>query len=324
MPDIRQNLSRIHHHWVQKYRLDRHEGVVREVTARSLLVADHYDLFSKLYYAQNRKTRPLQAARVYFECLRALIPEFREPGKEKEKHGMIAFLRAFNNLIDQFREKEFDPELGVIPVGRDGVLLDGTHRVSALSGPDRKVQACFFDDVEPDRFNFRHFRARGMSQDVADRSATMIPRFVPDIQARLFVPSSAAPPAKDGFILFYEREFRVREKVLARLERLAGIPLRSPEAGSGHLLRFQLYRGNGNPLPGTVPARDAVALTDLVLTDAGRRKWLHGPLAFCLLRPLELLIDQLRSDKAALFCLYYSRRARLRREKQYSNPEKRP
>ena len=57
MPDIRQNLSRIHHHWVQKYRLDRYEGVVREVPARSLLVADHYDLFSKLYYAQNRKTR---------------------------------------------------------------------------------------------------------------------------------------------------------------------------------------------------------------------------------------------------------------------------
>lgn len=155
-------------HTVALYRLKMQLGVVETLPARELLSPARFDLFAKLYYLRHREKQPDLAKRVYIEHIRCFNPDGKEPGRD-DKTGFDDFLDAFSCLFDEIREHGFNPKKSLIPVGSNGVILDGAHRVAILAFLDLPATICRFDDVvSKGPFDYQYFIKRGLSLDFAD------------------------------------------------------------------------------------------------------------------------------------------------------------
>ena len=161
-------LDLIHPHWINKFHLDSLEGEVKTVPARSLLGAWRFGIFSKMVYIRYRDSRPCLARRVYRESMRCSNPFWKEYGKEDEKYNIRIFLKDFNRLIDSFSVVEFDPNESIVPVGGESHILDGEHRISALSFYDKDVTICEFPDAEMPCLDYSFYKDRWMSDYCMD------------------------------------------------------------------------------------------------------------------------------------------------------------
>ena len=158
-------------HTVEIYDLESHDCVLEKVKARTLLKPQRFDLFAKLYYIRNITSDPANATKVYQAHIKAFNPDGREPGRD-DKDGVEDFVAAFDEIIEEFKSRDFDDTVSVVPVDKNGVILDGGHRVAALAFFDREVTIARFDDVESKcEFDYRYFLDRGLSWSICDRIA---------------------------------------------------------------------------------------------------------------------------------------------------------
>lgn len=160
--------SLIQHHTIKIYQLEGKRHCIKRVKARSLLSPKRFDLFAKLYYAANISTNREYALKVYTEHIKAFNPDGKEPGRD-DKNGVGDFIEAFNSLIEHFSTAEFDESVSIIPVDRNGIILDGAHRVAALALYDKDVVIAQFDDVVAKaKFDYNYFKDRGLSWEICD------------------------------------------------------------------------------------------------------------------------------------------------------------
>lgn len=166
---MKQNiLPLIQEHTRAIYDLENKSFNVKKINARHLLTITRFDLFAKLYYIKYRQSKPEQAKKVYCEHIKVFNPDLREPGRN-DKFGLDKFITTFDTLIQTFKVSSFDDSVSVIPVDKNGVILDGAHRVAALAYFDKEVTIAQFDDVESKGlFNYSYFINRGLSIETAD------------------------------------------------------------------------------------------------------------------------------------------------------------
>ena len=168
-------------HTVEIYDLENHECQIYKVPARSLLKSQRFDLFAKLFYIRNVETEPEEACKVYAEHIKAFNPDGKEPGRE-DKNGVDDFIFAFDKLIAYFSAHEFDDTISIIPVDKNGVILDGGHRVAALAFFDRQVTIAQFGEVVSKcDFDYKYFMDRGLAWDVCDKIAWEMTRWLDDL-----------------------------------------------------------------------------------------------------------------------------------------------
>ena len=180
-------------HTVDVYQLRNHEcRVIEQVPARSLLKPQRFDLYAKLYYIGNVLTNRDNAMRVYGEHIKAFNPDGREPGRE-DKDGINDFVSAFDQIISHFKDHDFDDEISVIPVDRNGVILDGAHRIAALAYFGKTVTIARFDGVEAKcDFDYTYFKNRGLAWDVADTIALEMVKWIDELLVACLWPSTDA------------------------------------------------------------------------------------------------------------------------------------
>lgn len=161
-------------HTVKIYDLKGKECRVETVPARSLLHPLRFDLFAKLFYISNRVQDPFIARKVYIKHIMTFNPDGREPGR-KDKDSLEKFIIVFNQLIDHFANEEFDSTQSIVPVGKNGIILDGAHRVAALSYYNKQITIARFDSVEPKcMFDYHYFLARGLPRSICDIIAKVL------------------------------------------------------------------------------------------------------------------------------------------------------
>ena len=161
----------LQHHTVEIYDLENQKSNILKVPARTLLKSQRFDLFAKLFYIRNIENAPEAAYRVYIEHIMAFNPDGKEPGRD-DKNGINDFISSFDKLITDFRTHEFDDTISIIPVDKNGVILDGSHRVAALAYFDQQVTiAQFVNVVSKCKFDYKYFLDRGLAWDVCDRIA---------------------------------------------------------------------------------------------------------------------------------------------------------
>ena len=189
--DAQMDFSLLQEHTIDIYQLRNHEcRVIEQVPARSLLKPQRFDLFAKLYYISNILTNMENAMRVYCDHIKAFNPDGREPGRE-DKHGITDFVSAFDRIITHFKEHDFDDEISVVPVDRNGVILDGAHRVAALAYFGKNVTIARFDGVEAKcDFDYSYFKNRGMAWDVADMIALEMVKWLEQLLVACLWPST--------------------------------------------------------------------------------------------------------------------------------------
>lgn len=274
----------IHSSWIEKYDLRNHEYEIISLPATELLSCGRFDLFAKLFYIRNRGTRPSLAKRVYLESLHVLVPFGKEWGKEEEKSSFAIHVRAFNDLINEFRSGDFNPSVSVVPIGKDKVLLDGAHRVATLAYYGKDVTVCSFSAVEGLVFPHPSFLESGrITGYVMDLIALEGIRWLKGMD--ILISWSGTFQGSAGPKELYRKDYTLSQKEYSTLRSLAGSPLSGichSDNGSYHI-SFVLFipeSGTGNINEAdcqVVTEKEAVEnLAKLFLTREGRDKWRRG------------------------------------------------
>ena len=97
-----------------------------------LLVPERIDIVCKLYYIDclEKKRNIAFATELYKEHLRAFSQgSFTEPGQEF-KNTFEKYIDCFEKMIDDIKDNGFDVKKSVVPVGENGIIIDGSHRVA--------------------------------------------------------------------------------------------------------------------------------------------------------------------------------------------------
>ena len=136
---------------------------IEEVDARSLIAPERIDLMAKWAYidAKEKALTSDSAKNLYIRHIRAFSEgTFTEPGSE-DKNTIEKYLSTFDTLISDIKEKGFDAEKSLIPVGDDNIILDGAHRCACAAYYGKKVKIIRFPNIKKD-YGAEFFRKRNL------------------------------------------------------------------------------------------------------------------------------------------------------------------
>ncbi|MDH5740480.1 MAG: FkbM family methyltransferase [Nitrospira sp.] len=132
-----------------------------------LLSPARLDVMAKYVYAQEwvRGTHTKWGTHVYRDHLR-VWNEFVE-GDGSGKSSFEDFKAAFDELLTHIAHHGFDERHGLIPTGRNNVIIDGAHRLATALALNLPVKVLRFG-MQPRQYNYAFFQARGLSEEILD------------------------------------------------------------------------------------------------------------------------------------------------------------
>lgn len=140
------------------------EYEIVSVPARTLIKYNRFDLMAKWIYidAKERGVESDFAERIYFDNINAFSSgSFKEPGTD-EKNSFEKYKKGLDALIISIKENGFDETKSLVPVGKNDVLLDGSHRVAVAAYYDQEIKIIRFPKL--DRcYDYRLFQKYLMS-----------------------------------------------------------------------------------------------------------------------------------------------------------------
>lgn len=164
------------------------------VSPKTLLTANRLDLACKLYFIDclEKKVDMSFARQLYQAHLAAFSGgSFVEPG-QNAKNSPQDYYDSFCRLIDDMREHGFDQARSVVPVGDNGAILDGAHRVAIaiyynipLSIVRIPGQSC--------RYDYAYFRDKSLPEEYLDFMAYQFIRFSERVYTVCLWPAADQP-----------------------------------------------------------------------------------------------------------------------------------
>ena len=135
-----------------------------------LLTPCRFDLLAKYLYAKHKHIGSAMewATHVYKEHLRA-FGGFHE-GDHSGKNNFLSFKESFDKVLDAIQQDGFIDDISLVPIGRDRVIIDGSHRLAACLFYQKPIDTVYFD-TEPACYDFSYFIDNGLSLDIADAMA---------------------------------------------------------------------------------------------------------------------------------------------------------
>ncbi|MBR3255936.1 MAG: hypothetical protein IKF97_07015 [Clostridia bacterium] len=129
----------------------------------NLISKYRYDVFIKYYYVQAYITKNNYelAKKIYLNHIKS-FNNFKEP--DGRKNNAKDYIQRFNNLIDSIRHIGINKT--IIPVTKNGEIIDGAHRLSIALYLDIKIQFVIFDLLDTN-YSKDFFVARGFNLDYA-------------------------------------------------------------------------------------------------------------------------------------------------------------
>ena len=105
------------------------------VNAKDLIVSERIDLIAKLLYVRAR-CENLQT-NYFTDLYKATIESFSdgtflEPGNPA-KNSFSKYIEEFDRIISSVKSHGFDPNKSIVPIGENGSIIDGAHRVAACA-----------------------------------------------------------------------------------------------------------------------------------------------------------------------------------------------
>ncbi len=142
--------------------LIRGEYEVKVCKAIELLTYNRLDLAFKLVYLNMRNYHASYAEELYKDHIRAFtLGTFHEYGNE-EKNNFEQYLLDFKDISENIENHGFDSTQTIIPISRDGSILNGAHRLACAIFHDKEV-SCVELAPSPPQYNYECFYKRGVS-----------------------------------------------------------------------------------------------------------------------------------------------------------------
>lgn len=216
-------LQYLQQHTIDLYNLTHKKFELKQVPAHSLLTVNRFDLFAKLFYIKYKEINPDLALKIYVEHIKAFNPDFKEPGRT-DKSTLSQFVQTFDHLISHFELHEFDKNISLIPVSEDGIILDASHRLSALIFYNKEVSIVKFEQVQPvTQFDHSYFRKRGLPNNTSDQIVLSALEYLPYARIVFFISCDKKVMQKNTdliaaqFPIMYTRTRRLSPSGLKRL-----------------------------------------------------------------------------------------------------------
>ncbi len=210
---------------IQTYSLgDKPFLVEHSVDARSLLCENRFDLFAKLFYIRHHTDKAMRhiARWVYLSHIVCFNPDGIEPGSTRKTTPEI-FLRSFDDLIETFSLDDFNPDLSLVPVDKNGVIIDGAHRICALAAEGKSLSVVRFPTMaSPWVFDRHFFTARKMDLYAVALISTEMHRWLPHVDIPSDLPLDLPSPLRVRWQTFkYTRLWRLRRCCIKMLDGIA-------------------------------------------------------------------------------------------------------
>lgn len=206
MSDI---FAKLQAHTINIYGLKGCAHTIATINARELLNFQRFDLYAKLFYIENYHVNKELATKVYEEHIHAFNPDFREPGRD-DKNSCDDFIISFDKIIAHFREHDFDDNVSIVPVDRNGIILDGAHRIAALAFYNKNVTIAKFADVTAKcKFDYKYFLNRGLKSETADLIALEMTKWTKNVRFACLWPRIGKQQQKDIATHYLSESFKI-------------------------------------------------------------------------------------------------------------------
>ncbi len=145
------------------------EYSLERIPARALFNPDRIDLIVKLKYIEYREkgydlTFIKELYKAHIEAF--TYGSFREPG-DVNKKSIDDYFRIFDDLIDNIKENGVDERISVIPIGKDNIILNGSHRAAIATYFNLTIPIIRFENLTLS-YNSEYFRKRLFNQHYLD------------------------------------------------------------------------------------------------------------------------------------------------------------
>ena len=143
---------------------------IEYVDAHQLLVPQRLDIIAKYKYVEaydNGNNIPFlkDLYKKHIEIFTA--GSFKEPGSEKEKSSYKDYEESFIQLIENIKVNGMQPDISIIPVGKNNIPLNGGHRIAVAAFYSQKVPIIRFNEVEVD-YGYDFFRRAYLDSEYLD------------------------------------------------------------------------------------------------------------------------------------------------------------
>lgn len=169
------------------------ECIEEFIDARELLGANRFDLYAILLYIDSR-VKGLSDNKYHefvYHCRTGALAGYRyhETGKS-HKNSYEDYRNDLDKLIDSFLSGNFDENRRFIPIDKNGILIDGAHRVACLAYFNKKVNVLRFPGKEESRVTYKSQIRSNLPVEVADAMALEATKWHDDLYMYLLWPKS--------------------------------------------------------------------------------------------------------------------------------------
>ncbi|MEX2410680.1 MAG: hypothetical protein WD607_04790 [Candidatus Paceibacterota bacterium] len=154
-------------HFLECHKIKNDELIkVYAVDPKKLLHYKRIDIIPKIRFAEDFlksswRSRTIEDYKKIISCFS--FGKFQEPG-DPYKNSFESYLDKFKELINNISMNGFNTEKSVIPVGENGIIIDGSHRVAAAIALNKKVAVAYFPNIKVD-YGVDFFRKRGLEEE---------------------------------------------------------------------------------------------------------------------------------------------------------------
>lgn len=149
--------------YIRSLLIKRNKIRIFETMPINLISQYRYDVFVKYYYVQAYLTKENYelAKEIYLNHIKS-FNNFKEP--DGRKNNEKDFIKNFNNLIDSIKHTGINKT--IIPVTKNGEIIDGAHRLSIALYLNLKIQFAIFNLLDVN-YGKGFFISRGFELEYA-------------------------------------------------------------------------------------------------------------------------------------------------------------
>lgn len=199
---------------------------VFDIDAKELINDRRIDLMIKYIYI-DCKEKGINfdfAKEMYIKHIEAFSKgTYTEPGSP-EKNSIEKYLNDFDKLIYDIKHNGFNPEISLVPIGKNNELLDGSHRVACAAYFNKKVRVIKFPYIER-RFGYDFFRTTLLDDKYLDYAAAEYCHIKNDVYVACIWPKAkdkdkrflAEKLFNDRFKVVYKKSVKLNYKGIKNL-----------------------------------------------------------------------------------------------------------
>lgn len=136
------------------------------VDANTLITKERIDLIAKLMMLRNLSGEVCLDfyEKIYVTHIEAFsLGTFQEPG-DVNKSSTDDYIRTFRELYENISLNGFDDNISIVPVGKDNVILNGSHRTAIAVFLGIKIPVIRFNHLSAN-YSLTFFRERHLSEE---------------------------------------------------------------------------------------------------------------------------------------------------------------